>query len=168
MTTIPCCGNPTVPRNLAWSESTNNFSLPFPCDHPLVNNPQSIRSPSPERGLDHSLHALDDMLSSLFIPAILHQDALLHFALPKVQMNDGLQDSFDHLIHFLQIMTLHIDNDALLCKVFPSSLVGPTLSWFHRLSRNTITSFRYLFQKFVTQYMCLVRRKQSVTSLFHV
>ena len=65
-------------------------------------------------------------------------------------------------------MTLQTSNNALLCKVFPSSLAGPALSWFHHLSPNTVTSFRCLSEKFVTQYMCLVRRKQSVTSLFHV
>ena len=118
--------------------------------------------------MDPALRTLDDMSSSPFVPAILNQDAPPHFALPKFQMYDGLQDSFDHLMHFRQIMTLQTDNDALLCKVFSSSLAGPALSWFHRLAPNMITSFRCLFEKFVTQYMCSVRRKQSVTSLFHV
>ena len=71
-------------------------------------------------------------------------------------------------MHFCQIMTLQTGNDAILFKVFPSSLVGLTLSWFHRLAPNTITFFRCLFEKFVTQYMCLVRWKQCVTNLFHV
>ena len=108
------------------------------------------------------------MSSSPFVLAILHQDALLHFFLPKFQMYDGLEDPFNHLMEFCQIMTLQSDNDTLLCKVFPSSLVGSTLSWFHRLSPNTVTSFRCLFEKFVTQYIFSVMRKQSVASLFHV
>ena len=108
------------------------------------------------------------MSSFPFVPSILHQDALPHFVLPKFQMDDGLEDPFDHLMHFCQIMTLHSGNDTLLCKVFSSSLAGPALSWFHRLSPNTITPFRCLSEIFVTQYMCSVRRKQRVTSLFHV
>ena len=108
------------------------------------------------------------MSSSLFVPAILHQEAPAHFVLPKFQMYDGLKDPFGHLIHFHHIMMLQSDNDALLYKVFPSNLANLTLSWFHRLLPNMLTSFPRLFEKFVTQYMCSIRRKQSVTSLFHV
>ena len=148
------------------SKSTDNFSPPHRQDRLPINNPRPVGSPSHRRGLDPALRAFDDM-SSPFVPAILNQDAPPHFALPKFQMYNGLQDPFDYLMHFRQIMTLQMGNNALLCKVFPSSLAGPTLSWFHRLAPNTVTSFRCFFEKFVTQYMCLVMRKQSVTSLFH-
>ena len=83
-------------------------------------------------------------------------------------MYDGLQDPLDHLMHYRQVMMLQVGNDAFLCKVFPSSLVGPALSWFHRLAVSSITSFRRLFEKFVAQYMHSIRRRQRVTSLFHV
>ena len=150
------------------SESTYNFSPPPHRDHLPVNNPRPIGFPSYRRGLDLALHALDDISSSPFFPAILNQDAPPHFALPKFQMYDGLQDPFDHLMHIRQIMTLQMGNDALLCKALLSSLVGLALTWFHRLAPNMVTSFRCLFEKFITQCMCSVRRKQSVTSLFHV
>ena len=71
-------------------------------------------------------------------------------------------------MHYRQIMALLTRNDVLLCKVFPSSLAGPTLLWFHRLAPNSIKSFHQVFEKFVSQYMCSMRRKQSVTSLFHM
>ncbi|RVW84783.1 hypothetical protein CK203_046658 [Vitis vinifera] len=35
---------------------------------------------------------------------------------------DGTNDPFDHIMHYRQLMTLDIGNDALLCKVFPASL----------------------------------------------
>ena len=76
-------------------------------------------------------------------------------------MYDGLEDPFNHLMHFLQVITLQNGNDALLWKVFLSDFVEPTLSLFHRLLPNTITSFRALSKKFVTQYMCSIRRKQA-------
>ena len=50
---------------------------------------------------------------------------------PKLLMYDGTSDSFDHLIYFRQLMTLDIDNDVLLCKVFSASLYGLTLYWFN-------------------------------------
>ena len=149
---------------LAWSESTDNFSPPLHRDYPPVNNPRLVGSPSHRRGMDPALRALNHMSSSPFFPAILNQDAPSHFMLPKFQMYDGLQDPFDHLMHFCQIMTLQTSNDALLCNVFLASLTGPALSWFHRLAPNTITSFCCLSKKFVTQYMCSVKIKKSVTS----
>ena len=48
-------------------------------------------------------------------------------------MYDGTSDMFDHIMHFKQLMTLDIRNDALLCKVFLANLHGQALSWFHRL-----------------------------------
>ena len=56
-------------------------------------------------------------------------------------MYDGLEDYFDHLMHFCQIMSLQGGNNALMCKVFLSSLVSPAMLWFHHLLPNTVTSF---------------------------
>ena len=126
--TTPCLANPNVTRSPTRSESTDNFSPSHHRDHLLVNNPRLAGSSSHQRGLDHALCTLDDMLLSPFVPAVLNQDAPPHFALPKFQMYDGLQDPFDHLMHFCQIMTLQTSNDALLCKVFPFSLASLALS----------------------------------------
>ena len=160
----PLLVDPTCPAALGGLNPRTIFLFPL-VGLSLVNNLQAIRSPSPRRNLDP---ALDNMSSSPFVPAILNHDAPSHFALPKFQMYDGFQDPFDHLMHFCQIMMLQTGNNALLCKVFPSSLAIPALSWFHRLAPNTVTSFCCLSEKFVTQYMCSVRRKQSASSLFHV
>ena len=122
----------------------------------------------PLASLDPVFRVLDDISTSLFVHVILNQEAPPHFSLPKFQMYNGLQDPFDHLMHYRHIMTLQTGNDALLCKVFSSSLAGLALSWFHRLASNLVTSFCRLSEKFISQYICLVRRKQSVTSLFHV
>ena len=62
-------------------------------------------------------------------------------------------------------MTLDIGNDALLCKVFPTSLQGQALSWFHRLLMTSIYNFRDLLEAFVGQYlgskMCLPQRART-------
>ena len=123
---------PTTQRSPALSESTNNFS-PSP-RHPRRYGglPRANRSPSPQRNLDPALRALYDISSPPFVPAILNQEAPPYFSLTKFQMYNGLQDSFGHLMHYWQIMTLQTRNGALLCKVFSSSLAGLTLSWFHR------------------------------------
>ncbi|RVW59300.1 hypothetical protein CK203_101694 [Vitis vinifera] len=69
-------------------------------------------------------------------------------------------------MHYRQLMTLDIGNDALLCKVFPASLQGQALSWFHRLPPNSVDNFRDLSEAFVGQYLCSARHKQNISTLF--
>ncbi|RVW81904.1 hypothetical protein CK203_033232 [Vitis vinifera] len=76
------------------------------------------------------------------------------FLVPKFSTYDGTNDPFDHIMHYRQLMTLDIGNDALLCKVFPASLQGQALSWFHRLPPNSVGNFRDLSEAFVGQYLC--------------
>ena len=85
--------------------------------------------------------------------------------MPTFAMFDGSRDPYDHLLHYNQTMTLNADNDHLLSKVFPASLKGPTLAWFHKLPRNSINSFNKLWTIFVSQYLCLVRKKRNISSL---
>ncbi|XP_010661221.1 uncharacterized protein LOC100245342 [Vitis vinifera] len=65
-------------------------------------------------------------------------------------------------------MTLDIGNDALLCKVFPASLQGQALSWFHRLPPNSVDNFRDLSEAFVGQYLCSAQHKQNISTLQNI
>ncbi|RVW99781.1 Transposon Ty3-I Gag-Pol polyprotein [Vitis vinifera] len=71
-------------------------------------------------------------------------------------------------MHYRQLMTLDIGNDALLCKVFPDSLQGQALSWFHRLPPNSVGNFRDLSEAFVGQYLCSARHKQNISTLQNI
>ncbi|RVW85470.1 hypothetical protein CK203_044046 [Vitis vinifera] len=68
-------------------------------------------------------------------------------------------------MHYRQLMTLDIGNDVLLCKVFPASLQGQALLWFHRLPPNSVDNFRDLSEAFVGQYLCSARHKQNISTL---
>ena len=70
--------------------------------------------------------------------------------MPAFTMFDGSNDPYDHMLHCNQEMTLNANNDLLLCKVFLASLQGPTLAWFHKLSRNSINSFNELWTAFIS------------------
>ena len=74
---------------------------------------------------------LDDMLSTPFSPCIIKYEPPRGFIVLKFSTYDGSSDPFDHIMHYRQLMTLDIGNDMLLCKVFPASLQGQALSWFH-------------------------------------
>ncbi|RVX00892.1 hypothetical protein CK203_026442 [Vitis vinifera] len=108
---------------------------------------------------------LDDMLSTPFCSHIIHYEPLRGFLVPKFSTYDGTNDPFDHIMHYRQLMTLDIGNDALLCKVFPASLQGQALSWFHRLPPNSVGNFRDLSEAFVGQYLCFARHKQNISTL---
>ena len=75
------------------------------------------------------------------------------FARPPFNYYDGKTDSIEHVSHYIQMMSLHTYNDALMCKVFPSSL-GPTaLRWFNGLRKESIRNFFKLIQEFSVQFV---------------
>nr|CAN68057.1 hypothetical protein VITISV_020837 [Vitis vinifera] len=108
------------------------------------------------------------MLSTPFCYHIIHYEPPRGFLVPKFSTYDGSTYPFDHIMHYRQLMTLDIGNDALLCKVFPASLQGQTLSWFHRLPPNSVDNFRNLSEAFVGQYLCSARHKQNISTLQNI
>nr|CAN68845.1 hypothetical protein VITISV_032037 [Vitis vinifera] len=108
------------------------------------------------------------MLSTPFCSHITHYEPPRGFLVPKFSTYDGTNDPFDHIMHYRQLMTLDIGNDALLCKVFPASLQGQALSWFHRLPPNSVNNFRDLSEAFVGQYLCSARHKQNISTLQNI
>ena len=49
---------------------------------------------------------------------------------------------YDQLSHYRQMITLWRENDALICKVFPSSLGKIGLRWFDKLGLGTIYDWK--------------------------
>ena len=108
---------------------------------------------------------LDDMLSSPLWQHILDYEPPHEFVIPTFTMFDGSVDPSDHMHHYNQAMTLNVENDYLLCKVFPASLRGPTLSYFHKLPCSSINLFNELWGAFISQYLCSMRQKRNISSL---
>ena len=106
-----------------------------------------------------------DMLSSPLDQHILDYEPPRGFVIPPFSMYNGSSDPYDHMLHFNQAMILNTENDRLLCKVFPASLKGPALAWFHKLPRGSLNSFGELWAAFITQYLCSVRQKGNISSL---
>lgn len=99
---------------------------------PGVEKPRVIAAqevyPGPLATLVMLEKCLDGMLSMPFSPRIINYEPLRVFIVPKFFTYDGSSDPFYHIMHYRQLMTLHIGNDALLCKVFPTNLQGQALS----------------------------------------
>ena len=105
------------------------------------------------------------MLSSPLGQHILDYEPPHGFVIPWFAMYDSSSDPYDHMLHFNQAMILKAENDPLLCKVFPASLKGPALAWFHKLPRGSLNSFGELWATFISQYLCSVRHKGNISSL---
>ncbi|XP_023922578.1 uncharacterized protein LOC112034020 [Quercus suber] len=70
-------------------------------------------------------------------------------------MYNGRTDSVEHVSHFNQRMAVHSKNEALMCKVFPSSLRPVAMRWFNGLRAGFIDSFKELTQAFGSRFnMC--------------
>ena len=111
------------------------------------------------------VRGLEDMLSSPLGQHILSYEPPRGFAIPPFAMYDGSSDSYDHMLHFNQAMILSTGNDRILCKVFLTSLKGPSMACFHKLLRGSINSFSEMWAIFVSHYLCSVHQKGSISSL---
>ena len=65
----------------------------------------------------------------------------LRFTQPTFTMYNGQTDPVEHVSHFNQRMVVHSKNEALMCKVFPSSLGPVAMRWFDGLVAGSINSF---------------------------
>ena len=67
---------------------------------------------------------------SPFTEWILDEPKPKDFVVPSFKQFDGKSDPVDHIFNFQQKMALETRNEAILCKVFSATLVGPALAWF--------------------------------------
>ncbi|XP_030941583.1 uncharacterized protein LOC115966497 [Quercus lobata] len=115
--------------------------------------------------MDAMSHALRKAARSPFSNEIERAEMPDRFTRPPFNYYDRKTDPVEHVNHYIQMMSLHIHNDALMCKVFPSSL-GPTaLRWFNGLQKGSIRSFSELIQEFGVWFVTCNRVPQLVDAL---
>ena len=62
-------------------------------------------------------------------------------------------------------MAVHSKDEALMCKVFPSSLGPAAMKWFNGLKANSIDSYRQLTQAFGSCFVTNSRALQPLSAL---
>ncbi|KAH7845031.1 hypothetical protein Vadar_034405 [Vaccinium darrowii] len=87
-------------------------------------------------------HALDRLVLSPFSPEIESLDPLKGFSLPKFSTND-----------------------AIMCKVFPSSLGEASLLWFDKLEAESKTSWKQLSTTFTARFVTHSKVPKEVEAL---
>ena len=74
-------------------------------------------------------------------------------------------DPVEHVSQFKQKMAVHSQDEALLCRVFPSSLGSMLIRWFDGLRTNSISSFKKLTKLFCSKFITCSRVPQPLDSL---
>ena len=80
-------------------------------------------------------------------------------------MYNGRTDPVEHVSQFKQKMTVYSQDEALMCRVFPSSLGPMPMRWFDGLKINSINSFKKLTQSFCFRFIICSRVPQPLDSL---
>ena len=87
------------------------------------------------------------------------------FNQPTFSLYNGRTDPVEHVSHFNQKMAVHSKNEALMCKIFPSSLGSMAMRWFNGLRANSIDSFKKLTQSFGARFITCSRVPLPLGSL---
>ena len=83
-------------------------------------------------------------------------------------MYNGRTNPVEHISHFNQRMVVHSKNEALMCKVFPSSLGLVAMIWFDGLEEGLISSFQELTRAFGARFVTCSRVPRPLDSLLYM
>ena len=71
----------------------------------------------------------------------------------------------EHVSNFNQKMIIHANNDALICKVFPSSFGLVAMHWFGALEEGSMGSFEKLTRAFKARFITCSKALKPVDFL---
>ncbi|GKV12353.1 hypothetical protein SLEP1_g23508 [Rubroshorea leprosula] len=155
-----------VPPALAISESQGQSHItpaqqPIPDD--VTRRLDSLEKLVAEhRGAPPPHHAVDS------IPHPLNTNITLEtypvgFKIPQLETYDGTKDPDDHLHALYSCMQAQNASDALMCKIFPSTLRGNARTWYYSLPPRLISSYTDMASAFATKFSSrrLIRKTTS-------
>ncbi|XP_030941708.1 uncharacterized protein LOC115966659 [Quercus lobata] len=87
------------------------------------------------------------------------------FTQPIFTLYNGETDPVEHASHFNLKVAVHSKNEALICKVFPSSLGPVMMRWFDGLKAGSIDFFKELTQTFDSRFITCNRAPRPLASL---
>ena len=137
----------------------------FSCEEEHLHK-RKRRSPS-RRGIgtDVMKKALSQISKSPFTWGIEKAKLSRRFHQPTFTMYNGRTDPIEHVSQFKQKMAIHSQDEALMCRVFTSSLRSMLMRWFDGLRTNSISSFKKLTQSFCSRFITCSRVPQPLDSL---
>ena len=165
----------SLPNSELSSEKTNDASYRWRSKTPPnetfsyneeCHHRHRYKSPS-RKGLGNDVmnKALSQVSKSPFTRNIEGASIPWRFHQPTFTIYNGQIDLVEHVSHFNQRMVVHSKNEALMCKIFPSSLGLVAMRWFNDLRTNSIDSFKKLTRAFNAHFITCSRVPQPLRSL---
>ncbi|GKV03833.1 hypothetical protein SLEP1_g16076 [Rubroshorea leprosula] len=74
------------------------------------------------------------------------------FKIPQLETYDRTKDPDDHLHAFYSCMQAQNASNALMCKIFPSTLRGNARTWYYSLPPRSISSYTEMAFAFATKF----------------
>ncbi|XP_068331581.1 uncharacterized protein [Pyrus communis] len=90
------------------------------------------------------------------------------FTMPYFTPYKEEEDQDRHLKQYRSTMILYRSNDALMCKIFATTLQGEVQDWFHTLPLQSIRSFNELSFVFTKEYSSNRSIKMTSNHLFNI
>ena len=109
--------------------------------------------------------ALSQVAKSSFTQRIKGASLPRRFNQPTFSFYNGQTDPVEHVSHLNQKIAVHSKVEALMCKIFPSSLGPMAMRWFNGLRANSIDSFKKLTQSFGARFITCSRVPLPLGSL---
>ena len=150
-------------RRKSRTPSSKSFSYDEDYHHKRKNRNSSSRG----LGNDAMSRALNQISKSPFTRRIKGWRLLQRFTQPTFTMYYGRTDPMEHVSHFNQRMAVHSKNEALMCKVFLSSLGPMAMRWFDGLGASSIDSFKELTQAFGSRFITCNKVPRPLDSLLY-
>ncbi|XP_075665518.1 uncharacterized protein LOC142635205 [Castanea sativa] len=116
-------------------------------------------------GNDAMGKALRQISKSPFVARINKAKLPHRFSQPIFTIYNGRTDLVEHVNHFNQKMTVYSNNEALMCKVFPSSLGPVVMRWFNALEEGFLKSFEELTRVFGAWFITCSRVPKPLDAL---
>ncbi|GKU99640.1 hypothetical protein SLEP1_g12455 [Rubroshorea leprosula] len=104
-----------------------------------------------QRGAPPPHHAADSIPHPLNTNITL-EPYLAGFRIPQLETYDEMKDLDDHLHAFYSCMQAQNASDALMCKIFPSTLRGNARTWYYSLPPRSINSYAEMASAFATKF----------------
>ncbi|RZR72090.1 hypothetical protein BHM03_00010264 [Ensete ventricosum] len=143
-------GLPTLTSNQYWRLFNDPGSLPYQTLSSDSTDSLKAQLRQVNRRLDEVQKEFTESMEELgksskgrspFTPKVQDKPIPTNFRLPALESYDGSSDPTKHVVAFRAQMALYDTSDALMCRVFPTTLRGPTRMWYNRLKLATISSF---------------------------
>ncbi|XP_075642031.1 uncharacterized protein LOC142613532 [Castanea sativa] len=97
--------------------------------------------------------ALRQISKSPFVARINRAKLPRRFSQPIFTIYNGRTDPVEHVSHFNQKMAVYSNNEALMCRVFHSSLGPVAMRWFDALAEGSLASFEELTRAFGARFI---------------